>query len=91
MARMGRRTNQELYRDEIIGQLRETIAICREQMKDKQVALSERQRWAQSLTNAAQVLNAVLRDEQFHEWEKKMRMLEKQGLLDHTDLVGSEP
>ena len=87
----GRRSKQEVYRDEIIGQLRETLAICREQMKDKQVALPERQRWAQSLTNAAQVLNTVLRDEQFHEWEKKIRILEKQGLLDTTDLVGSEP
>ncbi len=91
MARMGRRTNQELYRDEIIGQLRETIALCREQTKDKQLSVQDRQRWAQSLTNAAQVLNTVLRDEQFHEWEKKMRMLEKQGLLHQPDLVGSEP
>ncbi len=91
MARMGRRTNQELYRDEIIAQLRETVALCREQMKDKQLSVQDRQRWAQSLTNAAQVLNTVLRDEQFHEWEKKMRILEKQGLLDHTDLTGSEP
>ena len=87
----GRRSKQEVYRDEIIGQLRETLALCREQMKDKQVALLERQRWAQSLTNAAQVLNTVLRDEQFHEWEKKMKMLEKLGLLEYTDLTGSEP
>ena len=91
MARMGRRSRQEVFRDEIIGQLRETVALCREKMLDQQVALLERQRWAQSLTNAAQVLNMVLRDEQFYEWEKKMRMLEKQGLLEHTDLVGSEP
>ncbi len=54
-------------------------------------ALPERQRWAQSLTNAAQVLNTVLRDEQFHEWEKKIKIIEKQGLLDHADLAGSEP
>ncbi len=91
MTRAGRRSNQEVYRDEIIGQLRETLALCREQMKDKQVALPERQRWAQSLTNTAQVLNTVLRDEQFHVWEKKMKMLEKLGLLEHTDLTGSEP
>ncbi len=87
----GRRSKQERFRDEIIGQLRETVALCRKKMLDEQVTLLERQRWTQSLTNAAQVLNMVLRDEQFHEWEKKMRMLEKQGLLDHTDLVGSEP
>ncbi len=87
----GRRSKQERYRDEIVRQLRETVALCREQMKEEHVALSERQRWAQSLTNAAQVLNTVLRDEQFLEWEKKMRMLEKQGLLDHMDLAGSEP
>jgi hypothetical protein len=36
-------------------------------------------------------LNTVLRDEQFQEWEKKMKWLEKQGLLEHPDLVGSEP
>jgi hypothetical protein len=91
MARQGRRSKQEVFRDEIIGQLRETIALCREQMKDKQLTVQDRQRWAQSLTNAAQVLNSVLRDEQFHEWEKKMRMLEKQGLLDQPNLVSSEP
>ncbi len=87
----GRRSREEVYRDEIVRQLRETVALCREQMKEEKVALSEHQRWAQSLTNAAQVLNTVLRDEQFHEWEQKMRMLEKQGLLQHTDLAGSEP
>ncbi len=58
---------------------------------DEQVTLPERQRRAQSPTNAAQVLNTVLRDEQFHEWGKKMRLLEKQGLLDHAGLAGSEP
>ncbi len=87
----GRRSKQERFRDEIIGQLRETVALCRKEMLDEQVTLLERQRWTQSLTNAAQVLNTVLRDEQFLEWEKKMRILEKQGLLDHTDLLGSEP
>ncbi len=87
----GRRTKQERFRDEIIGQLRETIALCRKETLDKQVNPSERQRWVQSLTNAVQVLNTVLRDGQFQEWEKKMKWLEKQGLLDHTDLVGSEP
>ncbi len=87
----GRRTKPERFRNEIIGQLRETVALCRKEMLDEHVILSERQRWAQSLTNAAQVLNTVLRDEQFHEWEKKMSWLEKHGLLDHTDLVGSEP
>ncbi len=87
----GRRTKPERFRDEIISQLRETIALCRKEMLDEQVNPSERQRWAQSLTNATQVLNTVLRDGQFQEWEKKMKWLEKQGLLNHTDLVGSEP
>ncbi len=87
----GRRTKPERFRDEIIRQLRETVALCREKTLDEQVVLAERQHWAQSLTNATQVLNTVLRDGQFQEWEKKMRWLEKQGLLDHTELVGSEP
>ena len=91
MPRTGNKSKQEVYRDEIISQLRETVALCREQMKNKQVALPERQRWAQSLTNTAQVLNTVLRDEQFHEWEKKLRWLGRRGLLDTADLVGSEP
>ncbi len=91
MARTGKRSKQEVYRDEIIGQLRETVALCRKKMVDEHVTLAERQHWAQSLTNAAQVLNTVLRDGQFQEWEKRIRWLEKQGLLDHTDLVGSEP
>jgi hypothetical protein len=91
MVRTGRRSKQEVLRDEIIGQLRETVALCRKKMLDEQVVLAERQHWAQSLTNAAQVLNTVLRDERFDEWEKKLRMLEKQGLLGHADLAGSEP
>ncbi len=60
MARTGRRSNQE-FRDEIVGQLRETVVLCREKMLDEQVTLPERQRWAQSLTSAAQVMNTVLR------------------------------
>ncbi len=87
----GRRTKPERIRDEIISQLRETVALCRKNMFDENVTTAERQHWAQSLTNAVQVLNTVLRDGQFQEWEKKMKWLEKQGLLDHTDLVGSEP
>ncbi len=87
----GRRSKQEAYRDEIISRLRETVALCRKNMLDEHVIPAERQHWAQSLTNATQVLNTVLRDGQFQEWEKKMSWLEKHGLLDHTDLVGSEP
>lgn len=91
MVRTGRRTNQEILRDDMIAQLRETLALCQENMFNEKLTLLERQRWAQVHTNTAQVLNTILRDEQFHEWEKRMKMLEKQGLIDQTGSASREP
>ena len=91
MARTGRRPKQEVFRAEIIGQLREELALCRKNMFNEELSLPERQRWAQSFTKAAQVLNTILRDEQFREWEKRLKMLEKQGLIDHTGSASPEP
>ena len=91
MARKGRRSNQQVFRDKIISQLREELALCEQNMNSQEVSLQDRQHWAQTLTNAAQVLNTILRDDQFYEWEKRMRILEKQGLISPTDLTGSEP
>ncbi len=91
MARTGRRSNQEMFRDEMVTQLRETLTLCRKNMFNEQLTLPERQRWTQVHTNTAQVLNTILRDEQFHEWEKRMKMLEKQGVIDHSTSASSEP
>ena len=91
MVRTGRRTNQEILRDDMMTQLRETLDLCQKNMFDEELTLLERQRWAQVHTNAAQVLNTILRDEQFHEWEKKLKLLEKQGLIDQTGSASPEP
>ena len=80
-----------MFRDDMVNQLRETLALCRKNMFNEQLTPPERQRWTQVHTNTAQVLNTILRDEQFHEWEKRLKMLEKQGLLDHTGSASPEP
>jgi hypothetical protein len=91
MARTGRRSKQELLRDEIVGRLRENVELCRKHASDETLPLPERERWANNLTNAARALNVVLRDAQFSQWEKRMKMLEKQGMIDQAVLTGSEP
>ncbi len=81
----------EIYRDELVHQLRESLLLSKENMFNEQLTLTERQRWAQIHTNTAQVLNTILRDLQFKEWEKRLKMLEKYGLVDSTNTVSIEP
>ena len=91
MARTGRRTNLEIYRDEIVEQLRESLRLSRESMINEQLTLAERQRWTQIHTNTAQVLNTILRDLQFKEWEKRLKQLEAHGLMDHLNMASVTP
>ncbi|HZY94542.1 MAG TPA: hypothetical protein VFE98_06735 [Candidatus Bathyarchaeia archaeon] len=91
MARTGRRTNLEIYRDEIVDQLRESLVLSKENMFNEQLTLTERQRWTQIHTNTAQVLNTILRDLQLKEWEKRLTQLEKHGLIDSINAASMTP
>jgi aspartate/tyrosine/aromatic aminotransferase len=91
LARTGRRTNLEIYRDEIVEQLRESLVFSRESMINEQLTLTERQRWTQIHTNTAQVLNTILRDLQFKEWEKRLKQIENSGLIDNLKMASVTP
>ncbi len=68
-------------RAEIIQQLRDSLARSREMMTNTKLDPKTRERWTQLHTNTAQVLNAVLRDQQAKDWEKRLKELEKAGHL----------
>lgn len=76
-----KKPDQNELRDEVVVQLRESLAMSRKNMFDQDLSLLERQHWAQVHTNTAQVLNTILRDQQFRDWEKRMKLLEKNGAI----------
>ena len=68
-------------RAEIVQQLRESLDRSQEMMTNTKLDPKTRERWTQLHTNTAQVLNAVLRDQQAKDWEKRLKELEKAGHL----------
>ena len=48
-------------------------------MLNEKLDVKSRERWTQVHTNTAQVLNQVLRDRQFKDWEKRLGELEARG------------
>jgi hypothetical protein len=68
-------------RSEIIGQLEKSLAMSREMMTNLKLDPKTREKWAQPHTNTAQVLNQILRDKQFRDWEKRLKELEAAGHL----------
>ena len=48
-------------------------------MLNEKLDVKSRERWTQVHTNTAQVLNQVLRDRQFKDWEKRLKELEARG------------
>ena len=78
-------------RAQIIQQLRESLARSREMMINTKLDPKTRERWTQLHTNTAQVLNAVLRDQQAKDWERRLKELEKAGHLPRRiSLPGTE-
>jgi FixJ family two-component response regulator len=73
--------SDEMVRDEIVRQLRESLSRSREMMQNEKLDARTRERWTQLHTNTAQVLNQVLRDQQAKDWEKRLKELEKAGHL----------
>jgi len=68
-------------RSQIIGQLVESLVTSREMMMNLKFDPKSRERWTQLHTNTAQVLNTVLRDKQYEDWEKRLKELEATGHL----------
>lgn len=66
-------------RSRIIEQLEQSIEMSRGMMTNLKLDPKTREKWTQLHTNTAQVLNQVLRDKQFSEWEKRLRDLEASG------------
>ncbi len=48
-------------------------------MLNERLDVRTRERWTQMHTNTAQVLNQILRDRHFKEWENRLRELESMG------------
>ncbi len=65
----------------MVAQLKESLAQSREMMLNQKLDPKSRERWTQIHTNTAQVLNQVLRDRQFKDWEKRMKELEARGRI----------
>jgi hypothetical protein len=83
--------NDETLRDEIVQQLRGSLSRSRDMMQNEKLDTKTRERWTQLHTNTAQVLNAVLRDQQAKDWEKRLKELEKVGHLPRRISLGGVP
>lgn len=79
MERIPRDENE--LRSQIIDQLEQSLAMSREMMRNLKLDPKTREKWTQLHTNTAQVLNTVLRDKQYEDWEKRLKELEAAGHL----------
>ncbi len=68
-------------RSQIIEQLEQSLAMSREMMMNQKLDPKTREKWTQLHTNTAQVLNTVLRDKQYQEWERRLKELEAAGRI----------
>jgi len=68
-------------RSQIIDQLEQSLAMSREMMMNQKLDPKTREKWTQLHTNTAQVLNTVLRDKQYQEWERRLKELEAVGRI----------
>ena len=74
-------SNDDRVRAELVAQLCESLAKSRGMMLNEKLDVKTRERWTQMHTNTAQVLNQILRDNQFREWEKRLKELEAKGRI----------
>jgi len=77
-------------RSMIIEQLEQSLAMSREMMTNQKLDPKTRERWTQLHTNTAQVLNQILRDKQYKEWEKRLKELEAAGHIPRSKLSSSD-
>ena len=71
--------DEDEIRSDIIEQLEQSLEMSRGMMTNLKLDPKTREKWTQLHTNTAQVLNQVLRDKQFSEWEKRLKDLEASG------------
>ena len=83
--------SQETLRRELVLQLRESLQVSNEKMKNEELSLAEQEHWTRVHTYTAQVLNTILRDQQFREWERRLKEVEQQGLVTGEEITSSEP
>ena len=62
-------------RSGIIDQLEQSLEMSQGMMTNLKLDPKTRERWTQLHTNTAQVLNQVLRDKQYRDWEKRLKEL----------------
>ncbi len=73
--------DENALRSQIINQLEDSLVMSREMMMNLKLDPKTRERWTQLHTNTSQVLNTVLRDRQYEDWEKRLKELEAAGHL----------
>ncbi len=78
---MSEDVDDNTLREELIRQLRESLAMSWGMMANLKLDAKAREKWTQIHTNTAQILNQVLRDRQNRDWEKRLRELEEAGRL----------
>ena len=79
--------DEDKIRDDLVRQLQESLALSWEMMMNSKLDLKARERWTQINTNTAQVLNHVLKDRQFRDWERRLKELE--GFRRERDAAGA--
>jgi len=68
-------------RSGIIDQLEQSLEMSQGMMTNLKLDPKTRERWTQLHTNTAQVLNQVLRDKQYRDWERRLKELEAAGRI----------
>ena len=87
----GTERDENELRSQIIDQLEQSLAMSREMMMNQKLDPKTREKWTQLHTNTAQVLNQILRDKQFREWEKRLKELEAAGHLPRKTAWSRDP
>jgi len=77
----GTERDENELRSQIIDQLEQSLTMSREMMMNQKLDPKTREKWTQLHTNTAQVLNTVLRDKQYQEWERRLKELEAAGWI----------
>src|SRR3989442_15007418 len=83
--------DEDDLRSRIIEQLEQSLEMSRGMMTNVKLDPKTREKWTQLHTNTAQVLNQVLRDKQFSEWEKRLKELEAAGHLPRKTAWSRDP
>lgn len=82
--------DENQLRSQIIEQLEQSLAMSRAMMTNQKLDPKTRERWTQLHTNTAQVLNQVLRDKQYREWEKRLKELEASGRIPRRAILSAD-